>query len=155
MNKGQIETMGLVVIVLLFILGLTFYVVYVVMERNYDRGSTDVYQTIFSSNSLNSLLKYKIRPSCQDKTIGDYLISLGMGVTACGKTEEDIKEEIENIMVRILEGSYFNNYYIEGMKGDNLFFELDEGNCKANYLGIFSPNYIISTGYGVRLKLCK
>jgi len=155
MRKGQIETLGLVVIVLLFILGLTFYIVYVVMEKDYDRSSTDVYQTIFASNSLNSILSYKIRPSCQDKDIGDYLISLGMGVTACGKTEDDIKNEIINAMIKILEGSYFTSYYFEGMKGKDLFFELNRGNCKENFVGIFSPKYIISTGYSVRLKICK
>ena len=155
MRKGQIETMGLVVIVLLFILGLTFYVVFVVMEKNYDRSSTDVYQTMFASNSLNSVLNYKIRPSCQDKDIGDYLISLGMGVSACGKTEDDIKDEIGNAMIKILEGSYFEGYYVEGMKGKDLFFELNRGNCKENLVGIFSPKYVISTGYSVRLKICK
>jgi len=155
MNKGQIETLGLVVIVLLFILGLTFYVVFVVMEKNYDRSSTDVYQTMFASNSLNSVLNYKIKPSCQDKDIGDYLISLGMGITSCGKTEEDIKLEISSIMIKLLGSSYFESYYFEAMNGDSLFFDMNEGNCKDNSVGIFSPKYIISTGYSIRLKLCK
>jgi len=153
MKKGQTEILGIVVVVVLIVLGLLFFI------KSPSKVETGNFEVIYAGNTLGVILDYVPYNSCQEKNIGDLLrdcrfeCSAGDNtLDACECPCEVAKEEINDVLGKILEEGNFRGYYFDGVKYGNSFIELEE-NCK-DRVGIFGPAYFVGS-YEFRLKLCK
>lgn len=146
MRKGQIEFIGLVVIVILIVLGLVFYIKFGILGKKVSEIGP-AYQTVFASNTLNTMLSYVPMPG--DKDMGDFLMDCSYGLAGVCNYP---KEEVSKILEVILKKGDFEEYYFYSSNEEGIFIEIDE-NCK-NKNGITSPEYFIGSSKFV-LKLCK
>ncbi len=134
MKKGQIEIMGLLIVVILIIMAAMFYVKFVVLAKKpVDQTSR---QNIQATNLINAIMNLRV---CDNTvTIKDSLILCGNKEPVCN--EQDSCKYIEDQLVPIIDLTldYKHSFYVK--KGDEEIIKID--NC--NNTGIASPAYTFS-----------
>lgn len=145
MRKGQIEIIGLavlvVVLVIILIIALTF------SSSLPDKGNNDIRSGLIANNLVNSIIKEQTQGSIRNFIEECYLgLKIGKNkVDSCGKLDK----EINNIVLV----SIGNRKYEMKFKADNLeFYKLNE--CKN---GIESTQYRFKNNentFTVSMKIC-
>ena len=146
MKKGQLEMIGLVVVIVLLIIGGMFYVTFSVKSSDKNEEQNKHIQSITANNLVGAIVKIKV---CNNFSIAE-------GVSLCDKNEqlcnenacEFLKKEINFIVYNVTD----ENYLFSVKKGENDLFNV--GNC---LYGISSVPYrldVYSVSYDVVIKLC-
>ncbi len=155
MKKGQIEMIGMVVIVLIIVVGFLLYIRLSVFKEK-DQGVTMSYQTIYAGNALSAMIKFN-NPSCS-MNVGDMIVHFSSGGDKiCNVNDEDsLKKLIFKILDNIVrEDKSFSSYYLNIERYGQNYMEIDSLNCKKESLGVFGPEYMLSNGLKLKLKICK
>lgn len=146
MRKGQIEFIGMVIIVILISLGFVFYIKFGILGKKVDEIGP-AYQSVFASNAMGGVLNYV--PRGDDKDMAEFLLSCSYGDNSVCVF---VRSEIEKIFRVVMSKGDFSRYYFYGSNDDGIFIEIDE-DCKDRN-GITSSEYLIKDSRFV-LKICK
>lgn len=135
-NKGQVESIGLVIIVVLLVL---LFVLFLYFKVNSSVGSNaDRVLEIKANNLRNSVLKTSL---CRDISVKDEILNCKLGINACGSCDE-LKDKIKIIIVNSLEPNV--NYEFSP-------YNLNRGSCKERIASSFQP---IEQDLSVGISLC-
>ena len=146
MKKGQMEMIGLVIVVVLIIIGGMFYITFSLRGKDKTQEQDQHLQSIQANNLVNAIVKIKI---CENKSVGEAIVLCDTNKQICGENACDfVKNEIE----RIIQSFSNENYFFFVKRGENEVFSF--GNCD---YGVSSVPYrldVDSTSYDVVLRLC-
>ena len=144
MSKGQIEMIGLLIIVILIVVGGLFYVGFVVM--NPKDGAESNVESIQARNLMNAVMNIKL---C-DVTVKQAVVLCDSGGYVCDRNACDyIETEVPLIVGDLLDRDYAFNVVKGGEIG-----VVSVGDCE---YGINSPSYFFSEvgiEYEAYFKLC-
>ena len=151
MTKGQMEMIGLVIIVVLLVIGALFYVKFSVFGSNQKREESTVRVTQ-AYNLMNALLNIALceKPlkealiACKEQPSEQYC----EGKDACAY----VKEKVPTVVDPILHQNIGAEYLFEAKKGEEVF--LTFGNCE---IGTNSPPLRFGSQgrqYQAYFKLC-
>lgn len=153
MKKGQMEMVGLAVIVIILIIA---FVLFLTLNRGQDTSSITSRESLYANNLLNAIMLY----SYYDESIFESLIKCDDYSNQVGRNDDvrkycdDIKNEIETrIMPLVLKNNQDYGINFDGECGR--IENINEGICGDEY--ITASPYYIRTKTGtceVRLKLC-
>ncbi len=143
-KKGQMEMVGLAVIVIILILA---FLLFVGLNRGKDTSAITAKESLYANNLLNAIMLY----SLDEGQVSDY-------VKKCyedtGSSYCDVGDEIDSLM---------NDGILRENQNYELLFEEDcgemdninEGECEEEYITA-SPYYVRTKGgvCTVRLRLC-
>ncbi len=150
MKKGQLEIIGLVIIVVLLLIGALFYLRFGVLnpQPTFEQNTIRVNQAY---NLMNALTNIKL---C-DKKLSEAIVSCkeGTGEYCEGKDAcTYLKEQLPKIADPIFHDTIGTDYSFEAKRGEDVF--LNFGDCK---VGQNSPPLRISSNgktYLASFKLC-
>jgi len=146
MKKGQMEMIGLVIVVVLIIIGGLFYITFSLKGKDNTKEQDQHLQSITANNLVNALIKIRI---CENKSVGQAIALCDVNEQLCGENACDfVKKEVEGIISSVTDKNYL--FFVN--KGENELFNV--GNCS---YGISSVPYrldVDSTSYDVVLRLC-
>ena len=136
LRKGQIESFGLVIIVIIFVLLFVFFI-YIKTRASSDNIS-DRLLDIKTNNLRNSILKTTL---CKDVSIKDEILNCNNGNSACGDCDE-LKNKIKTIIDKSLESK---------IKYEFTPYNLKRGECRGKIASSIQP---IEEDLNVRIDLC-
>jgi flagellin-like protein len=147
MRKGQIEIIGLLIVVVLIVIGALFYVKFALLtpDDDFQKLHSD---SIDSNNLINAILNVKV---CENTIkIKDGIVACANNEVicdqdACGLVEEGINTIFETI------GDKKRSFVV--LEGEKVFLEL--GECE---YGVASGKYPIRgdySSYDVQLRVCE
>lgn len=149
MRKGQLEMIGLMIIVIILVIGALFYVKFALMPK--DKKKQDVVTSIQAYNLMNAVLNVYI---CGNTSLRSAIVSCDLNEGICGE-ECDFKgdysvfsDKIDGIVKSVTYLDY--GFYVN--KGEIEVFKIE--GCK---FGQTSPPYPISERnmyYTAYFKLC-
>lgn len=147
MNKGQIEIMGLLIVVILIVMGAMFYVKFVVLAKKpVDQTSK---QNIQATNLINAIMNIRV---C------DNTVTIKESFTLCGNNEPVCNEQnsckyIQDQLVPIIDSTLDFKYSFYVKKIDEEIIKIE--NCGDEATA--SPSYTFSdkgTIYEAYFMLC-
>ena len=148
MKRGQVEMIGLVVVVMLIVIAALFYVKYGILDKK--PKSDIVLEQSFTSNLLNSLLNVGV---CDEKIkMDEAIISCFNEQNWCAsKNCDDLKNEIKDI-INLVGLKKFKNYsvWVED-KGEEKYFVTGCNSGIKAYTTVKGQN---KRTYDVNLQLC-
>lgn len=150
MKKGQIEMIGLVIVVLLIVIGGLLYIKFGVLDKKETKKEA-VIETVYAVNTLNAIKNVRI---CGDEQIKmqEAMNSCINGQEICEKEACDlIKSEIGVIMDSIgLTNQYTYSFYLE-KKSEIVYIQKQ---CNYGTKADFKVGDISSGYYTVNLQIC-
>jgi hypothetical protein len=138
--KAQIETMGLLIIVVIIVLVFLFVLAFM---RSSDVEDNNDFYSLKANNLMNAIKKVSV---CNEN-MEDAIKACCDGYDFCGEDACDFVEENINI---IIGSSIEENYYFEAKKDENVCISL--GNCE---FGVSSSAFFMPRGYEMSLKICE
>jgi|SRR3989338_217466 len=149
MRKGQVEMIGLVIVVVLLVIGALLYVKFGVLDRKEPKTDTSV-ELSYASNLLNSILNVKV---CDDKTgVDEGLIMCFKGQNLCSQQAcPYLKNEIKTIMASVgLKDEKHYSIWIENKGKTEYLFN----NCKTGLVVDTKKTDTDRSAYKINLQLC-
>lgn len=149
MRKGQLEMIGLMIIVIIIVIAALFYVRFALVQKEEKQDITLPTQAF---NLMNAVLNVDI---CEGMTFRSAVVSCGIGGSVCGEEcdfagdSSVFSDRIDSIVRDVTYLEY--SFYVS--KGEIDVFKIE--GCK---FGIDSSSYPISERdqyYTARFKLCK
>ena len=136
-KKGQVETLGLVVIVLLLaFLGLLF-----LKYSGSDKvGSDDKFLAIKANNFLNAIKYLSVEGNNFEYFLADCCVG---NSDSCGI----VQEVVLSSMAYLDEGSYFGLTCFNGQESN-----FGDANCE---IGLSSETFVLLSGDRITLKICR
>ena len=149
MRKGQMEIVGLMVVVIIIIIGALFYLKFGILHKEQENTDLSIQQS-YTINWLNAISNVNIcnnTISYKDSLIECYNDGIVCGENACGY----IKSESDNIIHSIGLKDY-KNYSFWIQKGDDVKYLTYE--CKT---GVKADEILLDTNgeeYTINFRLC-
>lgn len=151
MKKGQMEMVGLAVIVIILVLA---FVLFLTLNRGQDISAVTARESLYANNLLNAVMLY----SLDEGSIRDYIqecydASMLVDTVKINLYCNETKGEIELVIQKLLKANQNYEISFEGYCGQIKIGSL--GGCGDEYITA-SPYYIRTKGGNckVQLKLC-
>lgn len=144
-KKAQIEMMGLLIIVILIVVGVFFYVSFV-LNKPSEIPKTNV-ESIQARNLMNAVMNIQI---CENVTMKEAVVLCDRNELLCNEDScRYIEENINNIVGDLIKKQYA---FVVERNGEKM--DITVGECD---FGVNSPSYLFSESgieYQAYFKLC-
>jgi len=145
MSKGQIESVGLVIIVIILVLAVVFTIPFLTDDSDI-QSLNEQYLTLKADNTISVLLSTTLE-NCQ-KTIKEELSScLTYQETSCFTSCDELQVTID----QILTSSMPKNTYYNVLVGNNKQLTISKGSCLNT---ITSSKHFINQETPIQISLC-
>ena len=150
MKKGQLEMVGLTVIVIIMII---IFILFISLNRGKDTGTITAGESLYANNLLNAIMLY----SLEKGSVSDYIQKCDEYTNSINRDEAKINEyciedDIIGLIKPLLRANQKYEMLFSGECGE--MTDIYPGECGDNFITA-SPYYIRTSGTcKISLKLC-
>jgi hypothetical protein len=145
--KGQMESLGLVIVVIIIVIAGTFAIV--LINKNKGDNGQESYLTTNANNLRESLLKTEL---CEQGSIGDEINACNAGESVCFErcNMVELKKKMKNVVEKSI-GKELNYEVRVAYSNPDDSFSVLRGECKSKVTS--APQYTLS-GAEIKVILC-